>query len=94
MMRSPTVEKFVERRSNTEMTEIETEHGMDLQKECRDCRDNVEDITRKSLRVKIMKEHLTETARQTTYVNHLEDAAQFQQRLMMTLTRKTSGLID
>jgi hypothetical protein len=70
----------------------ETEHGTDLQKECRENRDKIEDITRKLLKGKIMKEHLTEIARQTTYVNHLEDAARFQQRIMMTITRKTSGL--
>ena len=39
-----------------------------------------------------MKEHMTETTRQTTYVNHPEDAVRFQQRMMMALTRKTSGL--
>jgi hypothetical protein len=80
------------RTNSTERGYKQTELGMNITKECRESRDKIENITRELLRGKIMKEQLTETARQTAYINHLEDAARFQQRIMMTITRQTSGL--
>ena len=80
------------RRSNHEAMETGTEHGTDIQKECRACRDKVEDIITRSLRTKVLQENLSEKDRQITYVTRREDATRFQLRLMLTLTRKTTDL--
>jgi hypothetical protein len=71
----------------SERMEINKGHETDLQKKCRDCRDKVEDITRKSLGSNIMTENLNEKDRQMKYINHMEDATRYQQRMMMILTR-------
>ena len=71
--------------------DLEHETGMNLTKKCRESRDKIENIIRELLKEKAMKEQLTDTARQTAYVNSLEDAARFQPRIMMTINRQTSG---
>jgi len=85
-------ELTLSRRSNHEAMETGTEHGTDIQKECRACRDKVEDIITRSLRTKVLQENLSEKYRQITYVTRREDATRFQLRLMLTLTRKTTDL--
>jgi hypothetical protein len=78
--------------NSTEKGYQQTDLGMNLKKKCWESRDKIENIARELLKGKVMKEQLTETARQTAYINHLEDAARFQQKIMMTITRQTSGL--
>ena len=49
--------------------DIEHETGMNLEKECRESKDKIENIIKELLKEKAMKEQLTDTARQTAYVN-------------------------
>jgi hypothetical protein len=71
---------------------LEHEAGVKLKRECRESRDKIENIIKELLKDKAMKGQLTDTARQSAYVNSLEDATRFQQRMMMTVNRQTSGL--
>ena len=70
----------------------EHEMGTNLENECRESKDKIENIIKDLLKDKAMKGQLTDTARQTAYVNSLEDATRFQQRMMMTVNRQISGL--
>ena len=72
--------------------DLEHETGINLENECRESKDKIENIIKELLKEKAMKEQLTDTARQTAYVNSVEDATRFQQRIMMTINRQTSGL--
>ena len=72
--------------------DLEHETGMNLEKECRESKDKIENIIEDLLKEKAMKEQLTDIARQKAYVNSLADATRFQQRMMMTINRQISEL--
>lgn len=72
--------------------DLEHETGINLENECRESKDKIENIIKELSKDKATKGQLTDTARQTAYVNSLEDAARFQQRIMMMVIRQTSRL--
>ena len=76
----------------SKLFDIEHETGVNLENECRESKDKIENIIKELLKDKAMKGQLTNTARQTAYINSLEDATRFQQRMMMTVNRQISGL--